>query len=80
MRSYGGWGGYSYYWGSPAWYYWTPFHPAFYFNPPVYMNGYYEPGGFNFLHFLISIVFFLFIFWLIARLLFGRRGVRYTSY
>jgi hypothetical protein len=80
-RGYGGWGGYSYYWGSPAWYYYTPFHPAFYWSPPVYMNGYYQPGGFSFGHLLISLIFFAFVFWLIIRLISrGGGGVRYTSY
>src|SRR2546425_487148 len=34
---YGFWSGFSFGWmmASPPWYYWTPFHPAFYYNPPV---------------------------------------------
>lgn len=79
-RSYGGWSDYSFYWGHPSWYYYTPFAPAFYYNPPVYVNGYMEPGGFNFLHFLLSMVFFVFLLWLVGKILFGRKSVRYTTY
>ena len=74
-------GGYSYYWGSPAWYYYTPFHPAFYYYPPyVGPDGAYYGGGFNFMHFLFSLLIFGGIIWLISKLFFGRKGVRYTSY
>ena len=78
---YGGWGSrYSYAWGSPAWYYWTPFHPAFYYSPPVYYNGVVYPGGFSWTHLLLSLLFFAVVFWIVARLLFRRGGVRYTTY
>lgn len=82
VRGYGGFSSYSFYWGAPSWYYWTPFHPAFYWGPPVYMNGYYQPGGFSFGHLFISLIFFAFLFWLIIRLLTrgGGGGVRYTTY
>jgi hypothetical protein len=62
VRGYSGFRSYSFYWGAPAWYYHTPFHPAFYFHPPVYVGtpglggGYYEPGGFNFMNLLLGIV------------------------
>lgn len=83
VRGYGGFRSYSFYWGAPAWYYYTPFHPAFYFRPPVYMGapggGYYEPGGFNFMNlimglFLIGIVglvFFVVVVRWIKRMLGG---------
>src|SRR5579862_9905590 len=32
---YGGWSDYSFYWGRPSWWYYTPFHPAFYWGAPV---------------------------------------------
>jgi hypothetical protein len=77
---YGGWSHFSFYWGAPAWYYWTPFHPAFYFAPPVYYNGAMYPGGFSFMRLLIGLLVFAFIIWLISRLFFRRKGVRYTNY
>ncbi len=67
---------------SPPWYYYTPFHPAFYFHPPVYYDGGLYPGGFNWLNFFISLVVFGFVIWLIGRIFIGgrRKGVRYTNY
>lgn len=60
VRGYGGFRSYSFYWGAPVWYYHTPFHPAFYFHPPVYVagpgGGYYQPGGFNFMNLILGIV------------------------
>ena len=80
---YGGWSNYSYYWGTPMWYYYTPFHPAFYYGAPVYYNGMMYPGDFSWSHLFISIIVFIFIIWLIAKL-FGRGGggkkIKYTSY
>lgn len=79
----GGWGDY---WYHPVWYYWTPFHPAFYYSGPQYINdpngGYYVSGGFNFFHFLIGAAFFIFVIWLIARLFGfgGRKRLKYTNY
>jgi hypothetical protein len=80
VRGYRGFNSYSFYWGAPAWYYYTPFHPAFYFRPPVYVGGYYEPGGFNFLNFFLSIFIFIFLIWLVIRIFSGGRGPRYTTY
>ena len=65
-RYYGGWSDYSYGWAHPAWYMWTPFHPAFYYGPPVYYNGAYYPGAFNFLHFLVGVVLILAIIYVIV--------------
>lgn len=31
----------------PAWYYYMPYHGAYWVHPPVYVNGAYAPGGFN---------------------------------
>lgn len=70
----------SYYWGSPMWYYYTPFHPAFYYNAPyIGQDGAYYGGGFNFMHFLISVMLFFGVIWLLSKLFFGRKNVRYTS-
>lgn len=77
---YGGWSAFSFYWGAPAWYYWTPFHPAFYWQAPVYYNGGVYPGGFDWFHLLLGLVFWVFIIWLISRIFFRKKGVRYTSY
>ena len=79
---YGGWGDYSYYWMRPSWYYYTPFHPAFYYGAPVMYNGMYYPGSFSWGHLLISILFFVFIIWLLAKIFGGGGGrrVKYTSY
>jgi hypothetical protein len=57
-----------------------PFHPAFYFAPPVYYDGVVYPGGFAWGHFLIGAIVFIFLLWLFGMIFFGRRGVRYTSY
>lgn len=65
-RYYGGWSDYSYGWAHPAWYMYTPFHPAFYYGPPVYYGGSYYPGQFDFLHLLITIVLVLAVIWLIV--------------
>ena len=65
-RYYGGWSDYSYGWAHPAWYMYTPFHPAFYYGPPVYYGGSYYPGQFDFLHLLITIVLVLAAVWLVV--------------
>jgi len=71
----------SYYWGAPRWYYWTPFHPAFYYSPPIYVNGYYEPGGFSLFRLLLSVALCLLCIGLMLRLFRGGRGgSRYTTY
>ena len=80
VRGYGGFRSYSFYWGAPMWYYYTPFHPAFYFHAPMYSNGYYEPGGFNFLNSFISLLVFIFLIWLVIRLFSRSRGPRYVTY
>lgn len=81
---YGGWSGYSFYWGAPMWYYWTPFHPAFYFSPPVYYGGTMYPGGFNWLHLFLGVVFFIlflgFLLWLFGSMGGRRKRIRYTTY
>jgi hypothetical protein len=68
----------------PSWYYWTPFHPAFYYGSPYLSNGVWVPGGFSFTRLIISILFFVFIIWLIAKIFGGGGGggrkVKYTSY
>jgi len=80
VRAYG-YGGPSYYWGSPAWYYYTPFHPAFYYNPPYLgSDGIYYPGGFNIIHFLITLVLFVGVLALIGKIFFGRKRVQYRTY
>lgn len=68
------------YWSSPAWYYYTPFHPAFYVGRPYVADGMVHPGGFNWLNFFIGLAFFIFLIWLVARLFSGNRGPRYVSY
>ena len=65
-RYYGGWSDYSYGWAHPAWYMYTPFHPAFYYGPPVYYGGSYYPGQFDFTHLLITMVLVLAVIWLIV--------------
>ena len=62
------------------WYYYTPFHPAFYYNAPYYDNGYMVPGGFSFFHAFLSLLFFAFVLWVVVKIFSGRRGVRYTTY
>jgi len=74
-------GGYGDYWYHPAWYYWTPFHPAFYFGAPyIGSDGYYHPGGFSIIRLFMSLVFFVFVLWLIVKIFFGSKSVRYTTY
>jgi hypothetical protein len=65
---------------SPPWYYYTPFHPAFYMNPPVYYQGAYYSGGFNFGHLILGLIALVFVFWLIGRFIIGRQTIRYTHY
>ena len=80
-------GGFGDYWYRPAWYYWTPFHPAFYFGGPTYMSdggggGYYAPGGFSFFRLIVGGLMLAFIVWLVVRMFsggFGRRNIRYTN-
>lgn len=83
VYGYGGWSSYSFYWGTPAWYYWTPFHPAFYYRPPVYYDGGIYPGGFSFgralMGMLSLVLVFAFIVWLFGRIG-GGGNVRYTTY
>lgn len=68
---YGGFSNYSFYHGSPMWYYRTPFHPAFYFSPPVYHGGAMYPGGVNWLSLFFGLVFWIFVIglvvWLVRR-------------
>jgi len=45
-----------------------PFHPAFFYGAPVYVNGYYEPGGFSFFRLILAICIFMVLFWIIARI------------
>ncbi len=52
----GGFSDYSFYWSRPSWYYYTPFHPAFYYSPPIYTGGAYYGGGFSFFRFLMGLV------------------------
>ncbi len=75
-------GGFGDYWYHPAWYFYTPFHPAFYYSRPYYDEsvGAYVPGGFSFLNFLFGLLIFGFVIWLISRIFFRSRGLRYTSY
>jgi hypothetical protein len=80
----GYWGGYSYGWHNPMWYYYTPFYPTFYFNPPYADNyGYYHPGGFSFIHALGGLcccpIIFIGIIWMFTRG-FGGKKVKYTTY
>jgi hypothetical protein len=56
VRHYGGWGDYSYDWGAPRWYYYAPWHPAFYFHPPVLYGGAMYPGGVNYLNVLLGAI------------------------
>ena len=78
---YGFWSGYSLGWAmSPPWYYYTPFHPAFYFSRPMYYDGGVYPGGVSFTGILMGVVFFIFFFWLLGRLFGGSGRVRYTTY
>ncbi len=51
----GGWSDYSYGWGAPRWYYYTPFSPFFYFHPPLYTNGVYVSGGFHWLRLFLTL-------------------------
>ena len=67
-RYYGGWSDYSYGWAHPAWYMYTPFHPAFYYGPPVYYGGSYYPGQFDWTHLLITTVLILAVIWLIVKI------------
>jgi hypothetical protein len=82
MYGYGGWGDYSLGWLSPPWYYYLPFHPAFYYSPPIYYDGGYYPGGFSFGRLLLGILIIAFIIWLLAKIFGGGGGrrVRYTNY
>ncbi len=82
--SYGGWGDS---WYHPAWYFWTPFHPAFYYSQPYYYNGGYYPGDFSFGRLILGVIIVLFAFWLIGKIFFrgggsggGGRGIKYTMY
>lgn len=70
--NYGGWSDYSYYW-SPwhrtPWYYYTPFHPAFFYSPPYYASdGYYYPGGISFFRVIVGLAVFGFVIWLLFKL------------
>ena len=62
---------------SHAWYMYTPFHPAFYYGPPVYYGGSYYPGQFDFLHLLITIVLVLAAVWLVVSIY--KKGARLTG-
>jgi hypothetical protein len=65
---FGGFYDYSYAWGSPSWYYYTPFHPAFFFSPPYYYGGNYYPGEFSFFRLILGIGIFVLLIWLIMKL------------
>ncbi len=67
-RYYGGWSDYSYGWAHPMWYMYTPFHPAFYYGPPVFYGGSYYPGQFDFVRLLITMVLVLAVIWLIVKI------------
>jgi uncharacterized membrane protein YhaH (DUF805 family) len=58
VHSYGGGSAYSFYWNQPSWYYHTPFHPAYYYSPPVMYNGAVYPGAFSLTRFIFG------LFWL----------------
>jgi hypothetical protein len=45
------------------WYYHTPFHPAYFMNPPVVHGGQMYPGGVNWLNVFIGIVMWGLIIW-----------------
>ena len=82
---FGFWSGYSLAWASPAWYYYTPFHPAFYWAPPVYYDGGVYPGGFDWGRFFVGLILWIVAIWVMVwlfRRLFagGGRRIRYTSY
>lgn len=65
------------------WTHWMPFHPAFYYNPPVYYGGAYYPGEFSFFRLFLGIAAIIFVIWLIAKIFRGfggGKGVRYTNY
>lgn len=83
-HSFGFWSGYSLGWAMGApWYYHTPFSPYFYFHRPVIYQGALYPGGFNWVNFFISLLFFGFLIWLVVRIFSGGgRGkrIRYTNY
>jgi hypothetical protein len=80
-HSFGFWSGFSLGWAmSPPWYYYTPFHPAFYFRPPVLYDGAMYPGGFSFARMFMGLVGFVFVIWLLALVFGGGRRVRYTTY
>lgn len=68
------------YWSHPSWYYWTPFHPAFYYSPGYYMGGQYYPEQFSFTRFLFGVILIFFIIWLILRIFGGGKRIRYTQY
>jgi hypothetical protein len=65
---------------SPPWYYYTPFHPAFYVHRPVVTDGTVYPGGFNWLNFFIGLAVFGFLIWLAVRIFSANRGPRYVVY
>lgn len=79
---YGFWSGYSMGWMTPRWYYYTPFHPAFYYGRPVYYEGGIYPGEFSFGRLVIGLCALMFVIWLctLPFRLGGGRGVRYTNY
>ena len=80
---YGYWSGYSFYWGAPHWYYYTPFHPAFYWHQPMYYGDGYYPGGFNWLNLFIGLIVgpivVIFVLGLMIRLFSGGRRLTYTN-
>lgn len=90
---YGGFSGWSYAWAAPMWYFHTPFHPAYYYRPPVYYQGGMYPGGFNWGNFFAALILFAIVIamivWVVRRMrrkhghaAHGSRGkrIRYTTY
>ena len=82
----GFWAGYSLgYWSSPSWYYYTPFHPAFYISRPyIGPDGMAYGGGLNFLNMFlgfVTLIVVMFVIFGLMKMMSGRnRGVRYNSY
>ncbi len=70
----GGWSDYSFGWSRPSWYFYTPFHPAFYYGPPVYTSGAYYPGGFSFFRFLFGLILIGGVIWVIVKVVSLFRG------
>ena len=76
---YGGFSDYSYGWARPHWYYYTPFHPAFYYSRPVYVDGGLYPGSFSLGRLIFGGIVLFFIAAVVIGMLKGR-GPKYTTY